>query len=588
VRGYGLVDSPKMRASPGRALDLAAVPAPNESAAAHYYPAIHWYSMMKLPKPEDFGGKARIPENVTQREWMSSVKNIGCIGCHQLGQESTRTLPAAFSHIKSGEEAWMRRLMSGQSGQQMITQAGQRLGGAPFQYFADWTDRIAKGELPFAKPKRPEGPERNIVVTWWEWSQPEGISTTSSRRTAAIRPVNCYGPLYGSPEYSTDKMPILDPRTHKVDLLQAAGARCRYAGVARPGHAASRKPLQPSPYWGDTKTWDTKRTTTTRCSTAGARVARRDRARAEQSDFCKKGSDHPSAKVFPSSATTGRLAFLEPKTMKYTFVDTVLRHAPPAVRCAGSPLDQRRAGRGVDRHEGLPRNRGLGEGAALDAIHPGEWRAARRLRHLRRDAESRGRIGLVHGAHLRRRREPHPLRSAERHFRALQRARAGVCAARRGHRQARRGLGIDGERPSRQLRPSQVQDGVVPRRVVVPPISGARLPGHRRQQRRIELLHVGGPAQHARARRGRAGLDREPERRPHRVRGRQDDRAARALSDGLLRQGAGRRIDDPKAGWKGRGLWTTSGDRTPWLREGGKGSLPIAVQFQYRPDPLAR
>src|SRR6187549_517284 len=55
VRGYGLVDSPKTRANPGRTLDLAAVPAPSEAAAAHYYPAIHWYSMMKLPKPDDFG-----------------------------------------------------------------------------------------------------------------------------------------------------------------------------------------------------------------------------------------------------------------------------------------------------------------------------------------------------------------------------------------------------------------------------------------------------------------------------------------------------------------------------------------------------
>jgi hypothetical protein len=57
---------------------------------------------------------------------------------------------------------------------------------------------------------------------------------------------------------------------------------------------------------------------------------------------------------------------------------------------------------------------------------------------------------------------------------------------------------------------------------------------------------------------------------------------------GFYAKGLDGRIDDPKAGWKGRGIWTTSGDRTPWLMEGGKGRLPIAVQFQYRPDPLAR
>jgi hypothetical protein len=48
------------------------------------------------------------------------------------------------------------------------------------------------------------------------------------------------------------------------------------------------------------------------------------------------------------------------------------------------------------------------------------------------------------------------------------------------------------------------------------------------------------------------------------------------------------RIDDPNAGWKGRGLWSTNGDRTPWLMEGGKGSKPRAVHIQLRPDSLAR
>ena len=47
------------------------------------------------------------------------------------------------------------------------------------------------------------------------------------------------------------------------------------------------------------------------------------------------------------------------------------------------------------------------------------------------------------------------------------------------------------------------------------------------------------------------------------------------------------RIDDPNAGWKGRGVWTMSGDRAPWLKEGGKGTVPIAFHFQLRPNPLA-
>ena len=57
---------------------------------------------------------------------------------------------------------------------------------------------------------------------------------------------------------------------------------------------------------------------------------------------------------------------------------------------------------------------------------------------------------------------------------------------------------------------------------------------------------------------------------------------------GFYAKGFDGRIDDPNAGWKGRGLWTTNGDRTPWLMEGGKGSKPRAVHIQVRPDPLAK
>ena len=51
VRGYGLVDSPKVAAAPGRAVNLTAVVRPTTPAAAQYYPAIYWYSMLKIPEP---------------------------------------------------------------------------------------------------------------------------------------------------------------------------------------------------------------------------------------------------------------------------------------------------------------------------------------------------------------------------------------------------------------------------------------------------------------------------------------------------------------------------------------------------------
>ncbi len=57
---------------------------------------------------------------------------------------------------------------------------------------------------------------------------------------------------------------------------------------------------------------------------------------------------------------------------------------------------------------------------------------------------------------------------------------------------------------------------------------------------------------------------------------------------GFYSKGFDGRIDDPDAGWKGRGLWVSSGDRTPWFTEGGTDTKPMVVHFQVRPDPLSK
>jgi hypothetical protein len=99
VRGYGLVDSAKLRAKPGQKLDHKALAAPSEAAAAHYYPAIYWYSMLKIPPAKDFGGSTAIPKNITRENWLRQMNNVDCIGCHQLGNEATRTIPAQFGDL---------------------------------------------------------------------------------------------------------------------------------------------------------------------------------------------------------------------------------------------------------------------------------------------------------------------------------------------------------------------------------------------------------------------------------------------------------------------------------------------------------
>ena len=323
VRGYGLINSAKVDSEPGKLLNLTAVIAPNDTAAAHYYPAIYWYAMMKIPPATEFDGKSNIPEKLTQNDWLKQMKNIGCIGCHQLGQESTRTIPAALGKFNSGEDAWMRRIQSGQSGEQMTNQLAGNFGGAPFKYYGDWTDRIAKGELPKDKPPRPQGIERNIVITSWEWSTPDKYLhdlISSDRRNPTV---NAYGPLYGSPEYSTDNMPILDPKTNTVTFFKMPVMDAEMPKSLGPGHAASIKPLQSSPYWGEQKLWDTRANNHNSMFDKKGRIWLAATVRGlDNPAFCKKGSDHPSAKVFPLEKSTRQVAMLDPKTMKYSFIDT--------------------------------------------------------------------------------------------------------------------------------------------------------------------------------------------------------------------------------------------------------------------------
>src|SRR6202047_534219 len=200
VRGYGLVDSPKLRSRPGQQLSLTAVPAPNEAAAAHYYPAIYWFTLLKIPPAKDFGGTTDIPKEITQDTWRQRMNNVDCVGSHQLGQESTRTIPAAFGEFKTGEEAWMRRVSSGQTGEWMVNRLAGELGSVPFKYFGDWTDRVAKGVLTKTKPPRPSCIERHVVISSWEWATERHFVhdlISSDRRNPTV---NAYGPLYRSAE----------------------------------------------------------------------------------------------------------------------------------------------------------------------------------------------------------------------------------------------------------------------------------------------------------------------------------------------------------------------------------------------------
>jgi len=218
VRGYGLVDSPKVKSARGQTVNLMAVPAPSAKAAAEYYPAIYWFSMLKIPDRSLFPGTGPDGNGMsvaykTQEQWLNAVQLNGCGNCHQLGDKATREIPAALGTFEKSVDAWQRRLLSGPAATSMAQFIAimNTSDGGHLRRLAEWTDRIKAGELPASTPPRPHGVERNVVVTVYDWLSPKHYIhdlTVTDRRKPTVNP---FGLIYGAAELSTDDLPILDP-----------------------------------------------------------------------------------------------------------------------------------------------------------------------------------------------------------------------------------------------------------------------------------------------------------------------------------------------------------------------------------------
>ena len=291
VRGYGLVDSPKETTAPGKLLNLTATPAPTPAAAAEYYPGMYWYSMLKIPAASEFPGTGPqgngIPPFVkSQGAWIDTIKN-SCQSCHAFGSKGVRTISPALGQFKNSREAWERRIQSGQAMTNMAV-AIARLGPAKgIDLYADWTDRIAAGELPSAKPTRPQGIERNVVITMWDWGVKGMYLHDAIASGKYNQRINANGPIYGSPEESSDLVPVIDPNTNTFSTIkhpfrdpQTPSTKTNTAG--------------PSIYWGDEPIWDSHTSIHNPMIDNDGRVWFTAKIRPDENPaFCKKGSDLP-------------------------------------------------------------------------------------------------------------------------------------------------------------------------------------------------------------------------------------------------------------------------------------------------------
>ncbi|MFM2130077.1 MAG: hypothetical protein RL477_1623 [Pseudomonadota bacterium] len=622
VRGYGLVDSPKVKAAPGQNLDLNAVVAPNAAAAAEYYPAIYWYSMLKIPGKDQFGGKSDIPANVKQEEWLNTMKNNGCIGCHQLGQKSTRTIPKEFGTFASGEEAWARRVQSGQSGESMVNNLMGKFNGTPLKYFGEWTDRVAKGELPHATPPRPQGEERNIVVTLREWMNEKQYLHDLIASDRRYPTVNANGPLYGSPEYSSDNMPILDPVKNTVSYFRMPTTADTPEALG-PGHAASKEPLQPSAYWGSEKIWDT------RANNHNAMLDRKGRVwmaatgmGPDNPAFCKKGSSHPSARLTPQDKTSRRVTMYDPKTGKYLAIPTCFQSHHLQFGYDANETLWMSGGRNVlgwintkmlDETGDLEKSQGW-TAFVLDTNGNGKRDAAVGPKD-KVDPTKDKTINAGYYAVM-----PHPTDGSV--WGTVRSFPGAVIRVQPGASPPATALTEIYNVPAPGFGPRGGdidKDGVVwvslasghlgafDRRKCKGPLNGPKATGNHCPEGWTFHKYPGPGFQGLGDNSAESSYYSWVDQHNTFGLGENVPMSTGNLNDGLIALKEGKmivlrvpyplgfyakgfdgRIDDPKAGWKGRGLWTTNGDRTPWLIEGGKGTKPLAAHFQLRPSPLAK
>ena len=634
VRGYGLVDSPKVPTVAGKFLNLKAIVAPNAAAAAQYYPAQYWYAMLRVPGKSEFPGTGSdnngIPPNMkSQDQWLATFKTLGCWSCHQLGNSATRTIPKDLGAFSSSTEAWARRIQSGQAAGVMVRDLGF-LGARALAAFGDWTDRIGAGELPFAQPVRPQGIERNVVITEWDWATPttylHDLISTDKRNPA----LNAYGKVYGSPEESTDFVPILDPGRNTATF---ARAHVLDPNTPSSGGTSLDHPLQPSPYWGTRRIWYSQTSVHNPMFDGQGRVWLTARVRpASNPAFCKDGSI-PSSKVFPLQTSGRQAEMYDPKTGKFTPVNLCFStHHLVFAPDANDTLWFSAGGGGGDvlgwlntkeflqtgdaaRSQGwtpfiLDTNGSGKRGAYVEPSQPIDPTKDKRISAnfygiavSPVDGSVWGSVLGYPGEVVRVNPGPNPPETAlaEVYELPVDDPKAPV------HGFSPRGMDID-------------RHGVVwmplasghlasfDRRKCQGPLNGPAATGKQCPEG-WTLYPFPGPQFQGLAESGSTeaayyawvdqfntlGL------------GPNVPFATGNASESLIALVNGRfvvlrvpyplgfyaknidgRIDDPRQGWKGRGLWTTFGSRTPWHMETGKGTKPKVFHFQLRPDPLAR
>ncbi len=321
VRGYGLADSEPVTAEPGQTLALQASPAASPREAARVYPANYWYSLLEPPAADEFpgtgpNGNGISPALRSQAAWVDITKQ-GCQLCHQMGNRFTFDT-THLDDFDSALEAWDHRVGFGQRGAQMSAVMNRFGRDRGLAMYADWSERIAAGEVPPAPP-RPQGVERNLVLTMWEWANETSYVhdeiTTDKRRPT----VNPNGLVYGV-SITQDTLVITDTARHRSTALDIP---LRAPVETVPSFFPTQPGFEPSPYWGDEIIFDGPANPHNPMMDARGRVWMTSTIRGRDNpDWCRAGSAHPAARYFPVPSSRRQISYYDPATGSFTLIDS--------------------------------------------------------------------------------------------------------------------------------------------------------------------------------------------------------------------------------------------------------------------------
>ncbi len=323
VRGYGLVDSDPVFLRPGASgVSLKTFQAGDPLLAAQVYPGNYWYSLLEVPGHEEFPGTGPDGNGISpfmgsQDHWIDTTKQR-CQLCHQLGNKATRTLDH-LSHLdfESSVEAWRYRTAMGIRGPLMAAISGF-FGPRGMETYADWTDRIAAGEIP-PTPPRPQGIERNIVITQWDWGNESAFihdEITTDKRDPTV---NAGGLVYGV-DASFGALLELDVETHEWRELEIPVRD-------NPDNPAVTRFLQefpvPSAYYGDEALWQRPADPHNPMFDELGRVWMTTKVRGDiLPEWCRPGSDNPFVEYYPTRASTRQASYYDPATEDFGLIDT--------------------------------------------------------------------------------------------------------------------------------------------------------------------------------------------------------------------------------------------------------------------------